>query len=228
MLNMIKLDWLGMKVYHKRIVIVPFVIIVYGFFFEAIILPFMAFMMLMFSINPFAVEEKGKLDNLYLTLPVTRKNIVNARIGLSLIMQLVGFSVGIVATMVYNAFLYGRTVIYMRTFNADFDSMLLIACGSLLLYAILKLSMFPILFKIGYAKGKALGVYVPVVVFSIAILTLYILWHFNNPFREFMMSATEWAFSNIAWVAILLLVAAVFLFVISYLLSHKVYAKREF
>lgn len=228
MLNMIKLDWLAMKVYHKRMVIIPIVIIAYGFISEALILPFMSYMMLSFSINPFAVEEKGELDNLYLTLPVTRKNIVNARMGLSLIMQLVSLVIGIIATIAYSAFLYGRTIIYTRTFNADFSTMLLIVCVSLLLYAVLNLSMFPILFKIGYAKGKTLGFYVPIAVFTIVMLIIYMLWQINSAFRDFVVMTTEWAFANTLWVAIMLLAIAILFFIISYLFSHKVYAKREF
>ena len=107
MLNMIKLDWIGMKVYQKRFVIIPCTILLYGFFLSPVIIPFMAFLMLSFSVNPFAVEEKGKLDNLYLTLPVMRREIVNARYGLSLLMQLFGFSTGTVVTIIYSRLLYG-------------------------------------------------------------------------------------------------------------------------
>jgi len=187
----------------------------------------MAFMMLMFSINPFAVEEKGQLDNLYLTLPVARKNIVNARIGLSLIMQFIGLVVGIAATLAYNAFLYGRTVIFLRTFNADFNVMLLLVCASLLLYAILNLSMFPILFRMGYAKGKALGVYIPTAVFTIAIFALYMLWHFNSAFQISMIAVMVWAFSNTIWMAVILLSTAILLLATSHFLSQKAYAMRE-
>jgi hypothetical protein len=225
---MIKLDWLGMKYYQKHIIIVPLVVILYGFFSAAIIIPLTAFMMLSFSVNPFAVEEKGKLDNLYLTLPVTRRTIVNARFGLSLIMQLVGLEIGTVMTIIYSNLFYGKTIFYTHTFKADLKTMLLIIGGSLLLYSVMNLSIFPILFKIGYAKGKGLGFYMPIIVIAIAAAVLFILWHLNNTFREFTLSVIKWAFINTLWTAIIMAAAAALILIISYMLSYKMYAKREF
>ena len=157
MFKMLKLDWLGMKCYQKRIIILPIVISVYGIISEALIIPFVSFMMFSFSVNPFAVEEKGKLDNLYLTLPITRNTIVNTRFCLSLIMQLIGILFGTIVTVVMTSILHGKTIFYTHTFTADFQTILLLVSASLLLYSLINLAAFPTLFKIGYAKGKAIG-----------------------------------------------------------------------
>jgi len=228
MLNMIKLDWLGMKYYHVRIIVLPLMIIFMGFFSEIFIIPVIAFMMLAFSINPFAVEEKGKLDNLYLTLPVTRKAIVSARFGLSLIMEFVGLIVGTVVTVILSAALYGRTIGFEHTFKADFDSIFLLVCGSLLFYAIMNLSMFPILFKIGYAKGKTLGFFIPLGVSMALIYAVFLVGMFNDSIREFGMAALEWSLANVIPTAVILLGAAALILAISYVLSRKLYARREF
>jgi len=229
MLNMIKLDWLGMKCYWLRIIILPIVICFYGLLSEAIIIPFVAFMMLSFSVNPFAVEEKGKLDNLYLTLPINRKTIVNTRFSLSLIMQLVGIVFGVLATVLMASILYGRKIIfYEHYFNADFPTILLLVCGSLLLYAVMNLATFPILFKIGYAKGKALGFYIPIAAATVLLFVVYYLWYLNEGFRVWIEAAVAWSYSNPLWMSGILLALAVFFLVISYTLSHFLYAKREF
>lgn len=229
MLNMIKLDWLGMKYYWVRIVVVPILICFVGFCNEAFIIPAVAYVMLSFSVNPFAVEEKGKLDNLYLTLPVTRKTIVNARFGLSLIMQAVGLVVGILVTAALPTLLYGRTIIGLaHTFKPDFAAMLLIICGSLLFYAIMNLSMFPVLFKIGYAKGKALGFYIPLGASVAIIYGVYLGCAYSDSFRKLLHSALEWSLDHTVWVSLMILAAAALVLAISYILSRKVYAKREF
>jgi len=44
MLNMIKLDWLGMKYYWVRIIIIPLSIYFMGFFNEVLIIPFLSFL----------------------------------------------------------------------------------------------------------------------------------------------------------------------------------------
>ncbi|MDR0324751.1 MAG: ABC-2 transporter permease [Oscillospiraceae bacterium] len=226
---MIKLDWIGMKVYHKRFVIIPLMVCFYGIFNVPVIIPIVAFCMLNFSVNPFAVEEKGKLDNLYLTLPVTRKAIVNARFGLSLLMQCIGLAAGTVITIILSNVLYGRTVFhYTHTFKADFAVIFLLICGSLLLYAVMNLSIFPILFKIGYAKGKMFGFIIPVFAVSIMTGVLFTMWYSHNGFREWLLSVIEWSLAHTVWTALILLGASALLLAVSYMLSRKVYAKREF
>jgi len=228
MLNMIKLDWLGMKYYWVRIIIIPLSICFMGFFSEVIIIPLLSFFMLSFSVNPFAVEEKGKLDHLYLTLPVTRKTIVNARFGLSLIMLFTGIIFGAFLTILMSTLFCGKTIFFEHTFQAKFATMFLLICVSLLLYAILNLSMFPILFKIGYAKGKALGFYIPAGV-SMAVFYFFILlWIYNDSIRGEVISAFEWSLANTVWAAVIILAASLIFFSISYVLSQRVYSRREF
>jgi hypothetical protein len=228
MLNMIKLDWLGMKYYWISIVVLPIMVCFIVLLSEALIIPVVAFAMLSFSVNPFAVEEKGKLDNLYLTLPVTRKTIVNARFGLSLIMQFAGLAFGTFITVILSALLYGRTILFEHNFRADFDVMFLIICVSLLLYAVMNLSMFPILFKIGYAKGKAFGFYVPLGVLMVAACFFIFLWNHNDSIRTRLISAFEWSLANTIWAAVIILAASVIFFLISYTLSQRLYSRREF
>jgi len=228
MLNMIKLDWLGMKYYWVRIIIIPLSICFMGFISEAIIIPFLSFFMLSFSVNPFAVEEKGKLDHLYLTLPVTRKTIVNARFGLSLIMLFAGLAFGVFLTILMSSLLHGKTIILEHNFQADFATMFLLICASLLLYAIMNLSMFPILFKIGYAKGKALGFYIPIGVSMAVIYFFIIMWNYSDSVRERLISVFEWSLANTVWAAVIILATSVIIFSISYTLSQIVYSRREF
>jgi len=228
MLNMIKLDWLGMKYYHVRIIILPLMIVFMGFFNELFVIPVIAFMMLSFSVNPFAVEEKGKLDNLYLTLPVTRNDIVNARFGLSLIMEFAGLAVGTVVTIIMSSLLYGRTIGFEHTFKADFNSVFLLICSSLLFYAIMNLSMFPILFKIGYAKGKTLGFFIPLGISIVLIYAVFFAVMFSDSVREFGVTALEWSLNNTILTAVIMLGAAALILAISYMLSRRLYAKREF
>jgi len=226
--NMIKLDWLGMKYYQKRIVLLPLMVVLYGFISEALIIPFIAFMACSFSVNPFAVEEKGKLDNLYLTLPVTRKSIVDARYVLSLIMQFTGIVFGTVLTVVYSKLLYGRQLIFTHNFRADLNTMPLLICASLLSYTIMNLSIFPVLFKIGYAKGKAIGFYVPIAAMAVLGYAIFLLWSFSTAFNAWANTFLAWSFAHPTLVSAIMLALAVLILAASYTLSQKVYAKREF
>ena len=228
MLNMLKLDWLGMKFYHKRFVVIPLGVCFMGLYSEFIILPMVAFLMLSFSVNPFAVEEKGKLDNLYLTMPIARKTIVNARFGLSLLMLLFGLILGTIVTPIVAKALYGKTFLYERAFDADFKTIFLLICGAILSYAIMNLSTFPVLFRLGYARGKALGFYIPFGAAAVIIAVVFMVAEQSKTFREWLTSALVWTLDNTVWAAVIMLGVAVVMLAVSYVLSQKLYAKREF
>ncbi len=84
--KMIALDWSAMKFYQIRGLLLPVFVLIYGLYSPITVIPLSAIMLLSFSVNPFAVEEKGELNILYLTLPVGRKSIVAGRYMLSILM----------------------------------------------------------------------------------------------------------------------------------------------
>ncbi|MGI6717432.1 MAG: ABC-2 transporter permease [Eubacteriales bacterium] len=76
---------------------------------------------MLFPSTLLAVEEKGKLDNLYLTLPITRKTIVKTRYSLSLIMQFSGLLFGTISTVLLSFILNGKKILYLHTFYSRFS-----------------------------------------------------------------------------------------------------------
>lgn len=227
MFKMIKLDWLAMKFYWPRIILLPIFVSFYGIMYQPAIIPFVSFIMLAFSVNPFAVEEKGKLDNLYLTLPITRKTIVKTRYSLSLIMQFSGLLFGTISTVLLSFILNGKKILYLHTFTADFQNISLLVCGSLFIYAVMNLTMFPTLFKMGYIKGKAIGFYIPIVSATLIITVIYILTMLNREFYQWLFKSFEWAYSNPICVSVILLALAALILTASYSLSCYLYSKRE-
>jgi ABC-2 type transport system ATP-binding protein len=117
---------------------------------------------------------------------------------------------------------------FEHSFQAEFTTMFLLICVSLLSYAIMNLSMFPILFKIGYAKGKAFGVYIPVGVLLAVAYFFIFLWNYKDSARVGLISVLEWSYTNTVWAAVIILAVSVIIFAISYALSQRVYSKREF
>lgn len=57
--KMIALDWRAMKYYQKRVLLLPVFVLIIGWQNALMIIPFSVMMFLSFSVNPFAVEEKG-------------------------------------------------------------------------------------------------------------------------------------------------------------------------
>jgi len=163
-----------------------------------------------------------------MTLPVNRKIIVRSRFVLILISLSVGIILGTIITLAGSALLYGRTIVFEHTFIPSLDFMLLIICTSILACGIINLPSLPILLKIGYIKGKLIGFYLPSFgMFALIVVTVMLI-NRVEAFREFILSVTQWALSNIVWTSVMLMIAAVIVFAASYILSQRVYAKREF
>lgn len=229
MLRMISLDWRAMKYYWPRAVVLPLFFIVMGAISPALVLPMGVFGFLSFSVNPFAMEEKGQLDNLYLTLPVSRQTIVNARYALSLIMQLIAFLIGVPAmyliSRMQNA---GGSHFGSVYFSMDGKMILLIAVLSFTFYAFLNMCMFPVLFKIGYAKGKAIGFYIPMIFFTVIIYCIMMILFISDTFINIVLDGINWAYEYTGLLAFGILVLGMIFLGISYLLSLRFYSRREF
>ena len=222
--KMIALDWRAMKVYQIRLLLLPVFALILGWLYPVFVIPISVFMCISFSINPFAVEEKGELNHLYLTLPVNRKAIVTGRYALSLIMLFCGIIMGIAIMPL--ASLMGR--IFMNSiWVLGFSGYIAIISLSCLFYSLLNLFMFPILFRIGYAKGKIWGFYLPAIFFAIliGIYTTIISIPGNETITiEFIGYASE----NMLLVSGGMVILAIAFLFLSYALSIKLYAKRDF
>lgn len=218
--KMVALDWRAMKFYQIRCLLLPIFIFVLGFYSPLAVIPMSVFMALSFSINPFAVEEKGALNNLYLTLPVRRKSIVAGRYLLSIIMLLCGIALGLLIMPLVNRFAISQWFI-------GTEGLLVIVALSYLLYAILNLFMFPVLFKLGYQKGKFWGFYLPVVFFALlfgAYSAITQLPQYKSLTLDFIVYASE----NLLVVSGIVVALATAVLFLSYAISLKLYSERDF
>lgn len=226
---MILLDWRAMKYYWPRAFLVPVFVVVMGIMSPACVLPLGVLLCLAYSVNPFAMEEKGQLDNLYLTLPVSRKTIVTARYAFSLTMQFFAFLFG-VPVMYLIARMRNNTQNHFGNvyFGMDGKMILLIAALSFLCYALINLCMFPVLFKIGYSKGKAIGYYIPMLFFIGLAYAAVIMLSVSDTLINTGLLWLNWAVGHTGALALCILLTGMLFLGISYLLSLHFYRKREF
>jgi len=231
MFKMMKLDCFGMKSFWLRIflrALVPLAMILINQ--PLFVIPLMTFFLQDSAFYAFVAEEKGKLNHLYMTLPVNRKMIVRARFMLILIGLVLGIILGTALLVASSALLYGRTLLlpFVHTFNSDFNTMLLLICGGVLFCAIINLPSFPLLLKLGYNKGKFIGFYLPSFgMFALVVVAINLISNVEA-FGEFAFSAVDWALNNIVGTSVILLCVSTLLFAASYVISQRVYAKREF
>lgn len=129
--KMIALDWRAMKYYQIRVLLLPVFVFIFGVVYSPLtVIPMSVVMSLNFSLNPFAVEEKGELNNLYLTLPVRRKSIVAGRYILSIIMLLCGIAIGILIMPLANKLSISKWFIWNRRVYSGHINELSFVCHS--------------------------------------------------------------------------------------------------
>ena len=218
--KMIATDWRAMKVYQMRVLLIPFLAVVLGWSSSIAVIPLCAFACFNFSLNPFAVEDKGALNNLYLTMPMKRNSIVAGRYALSLIIVLCGIVIGV-------PIMYFVNMIAMSKWYIGINGYLLLISLSLLLFAVFNIFTFPVLFKLGYAKGKIWGVFLPVVLFGL-IFGAYPLIISLTGNEGLTIELIAYASENILLVSGGISVFTIAVLLLSYVLSTKVYAKRDF
>ena len=220
MKRMAMIDWNAMKCFHLRLFLLPIISLAAGFISALLVVPTNVFMFLFFSVNTFAVEEKGDLNKLYLTLPVKRSAVVAGRYVLSICMGLAGLVTGIPLAILADRF-------SLSHYYGPIGWFLPVVTISYLLFSIFNLCMFPILFKMGYSKGKFWGMLVPIALFA----ALYGAWVIVSslPGNEYLLfNALEYASKNMFLVNGDIIVVATLVLLCSFLLSKNLYSNREF
>ena len=165
MYKMIKLDWISMKYYHLRILILIPYLIFMGWFSPISLVPLSVILMFAYAVNPFAVEEKGDLNRLYLSLPVKRSAVVAGRYLLALLLFLAGLAAGFGMMPLANLISHSK-------WYPDLLWCLTLAAFSFLVHGLMSLAMYPMLFWLGYQKGKLWGFYLPGILIAIAYVIL--------------------------------------------------------
>lgn len=209
-----------MKYYHIRSLLIPVILLIIGWFSPVLLVPASVFLLFCFSINPFAVEEKGDLNRLYLTLPIKRGAIVTGRYIFAFLLYLIGVLLGLILMPFANLISHSK-------WYPDYKWILVLLACSFLLHAVMSLSMYPLLFQLGYLKGKFFGVYLPLVVLLaayIAVMEFDMIAKEGKLIFELLMFASE----HMLFVSGGMFCLGAVLLMASYLLSKKLYAAREF
>lgn len=220
MFDTMKLDWIATKYYHKRLLILPFSLLVIGWFSPIWLVPLATFLLFNASINVFAVEEKGDLNRLYLTLPIKRSTVVTGRYIQSVMLFVGSVLLGFILMPLAN--LISRSKWY-----PDYRWVLAIISFSFLLYGLMILFMYPLLFKLGYQKGKIWGYYLPAGCFCLVYIAI-VQYDMIVSGGMLVFHMLVYAQEHMLLVSGGLFMLGALMLVISYRLSIRIYEKREF
>jgi ABC-type transport system involved in multi-copper enzyme maturation permease subunit len=113
-----------------------------------------AIVMSLLASNPFSADERGHLDTLYATLPISRRSIVVARY-LALVLLYVAVALLATVAVIVVTISQGKIV--------DFVSLGAVNGASLLVFTIALAVQLPFFFSVGFTRAR-LMTFIPVVV----------------------------------------------------------------
>ncbi|MDR0963420.1 MAG: ABC-2 transporter permease [Clostridium sp.] len=223
---MIVTDWLAIKTHHWRLIIMAALLLIFTFSgMSMALIPISAYMGMAFSLNTFAVEEKGKLQHLYLSFPLLRSSIVRGRYAFMLFCVLVSLAVTSVLTYFF------MPTLKMGTFRYDIDPRIIIMLCSIgyAFGSLINICMYPTMFRLGYEKGKVLGLYIPLGFIGVLFggATVYIN-HSDGRFLRLLTYVAENPGKVTTYVTLIAFGIGTLLYFGSYCLSQRVYARRSF
>ncbi|MDR0946176.1 MAG: ABC-2 transporter permease [Ruminococcus sp.] len=223
--KMIKTDWIAIKSHHWRLIILGVLLIAFCFMgMSMIVIPLSSYMAMIFTTNTFAVEEKGRLDLFYLTLPVSRKNIVRGRF----IFMFVCIAVALITTIAVT--LNFVPTLQLGDYRYDINPFVLavLSGGGFAFSGLVNLCMYPTMFRLGYEKGKVFGFYIPIFLLSAFVSGVTIFFnHKLDLIIKFLTYFTENTAVAGTRLSFILYGAGAILFGISYTLSQKIYENRN-
>ena len=164
----------------------------------------------MFSIASFNYDEASKADRYILTMPVNRKNIVLAKYILTFSATAIGTVVGIIISL--------GILTFIQTAWFDMSELIVGAIGGMFGIGLIQSIQIPCIYKMGAEKGRIFAILVAMVagIFagSLAFITVD--------------SGTEFSTTlDLAVVGAILGVAIIIIYFISYLISCRIFEKKE-
>lgn len=210
-------DILQLKSYWKSLVLIAVIFILSAIPQDegqgsiAVMLPIMmALGFGMFSIASFNYDEASKADRYILTMPVNRKNIVLAKYILTFSATAIGTVVGIIISL--------GILTFIQTAWFDMSELIVGAIGGMFGIGLIQSIQIPCIYKMGAEKGRIFAILVAMVagIFagSLAFITVD--------------SGTEFSTTlDLAVVGAILGVAIIIIYFISYLISCRIFEKKE-
>lgn len=214
MKGLIKKDILFLRGYMKSFALVLVVFIVFSFYNDhfsvAFFLPFIAVMM---SIASFSYDDYNKWDAYAISLPVSKKQIVASKYLFTGFVIVIGSILGIAISLSVSAF--KGTPIVVQEFMMQ-------VLGGMIGIALVIAIIYPFLFKFGVEKGRILFF---VFLFGGSLLIGSLAAYLKSQHIQLapnLFDQIKPLLSYLTGIIMLLLLA------ISYLISSRIYAKKEF
>ncbi|MDR0984333.1 MAG: ABC-2 transporter permease [Ruminococcus sp.] len=222
MYNALKLDWLTLKGNKKNMAFQIVCIQLFGMFIPVMFIPYLCLIVFMLCLNIFAIEEKSQLENLYFSLPIERKSVVQARYVFSFITFVTLMILGIIGYVISLHF----NNIFKLNFEIGLMGILFMISIMYLGYSMIISCFLPILFKYGVTKSRKVYIFLMAGTFGILGLGGGLMSGIEE--KGWIIEVYNWLDSNSILIFALLFVIGTSALYVSYEISVKIYNKKDF
>ncbi len=212
MFGLIKKDLLLIKGNFKSIIIVCVIFFVMNLNGIQNITYFLPLMCVMIGLTTFSYDEYNKWDAYAISLPNGRKNCVRSKYISTFILILIGVILSLFATLF---------VSFIKNVYINYEEMLALTIAGIVVTALLISIIYPLIYKYGIEKARIM---LFVFVFLISSIVGIVFSKLNLDISKY-----NYLFNFIQnfWY-IIIPILLIFIVTSSYLISDKIYSKKEF
>ena len=170
----------------------------------------------MIGISSFSYDNLAKTDKYILTFPVNKKDIVKARYIYILMFTLLGALLGFVFTYI------AQGIKTSNFFDKEFlSNILAIIIGSFSAIMFLQAFQIPIMYKFGAEKGRIIQmIMIVALMLGVSIIATTFM-------KLFEISLDNFAVMLKDYLIVILGIVVVILYILSFIISCKIYGKKE-
>ncbi len=212
-------DFQTIKSYKSTVLYMIVIFVVCGFLNNEVInfLPiFMPLCFGMLGISSFSYDNLAKADKYLLTFPINKKDIVKARYIYILLVTLLGTLLGFVLTLIV------QEIKTSNILNKEFlGNTLAIIIGGLLSIMFLQAFQIPVMYKFGAEKGRIIQmIMVVVLMIGISLIVTALMKFFNISLDSFIIMLKDYLIAILG-------ISVIILYILSFVISCKIYDKKE-
>ncbi len=210
MIGFIKKDIAMIKSNFKLMGLLFIVYAVMGLLGEMDISFILPFLSIMIMISTFSYDNYNKWDAYSITLPNGRKNSVKAKYLATILMILIVSIITIILSFVIS---------YVNTKTINYEQILVTMFGTIFGTLLVLTFMYPIIYKYGVEKAR-IGIFI--IVFGLVVVGGFLLQYLDLSFIAKSLSFLE------DYLIIILIGITIIMVYVSYIISQKIFSKKEF
>lgn len=214
-MGLVKKDLYTLKSYRKTVLTFLIIFCAVGFFqkINGFFMMMIALGLGMCAIATFNYDEFNHSDRYLLTLPVTRKQVVQSKYLLSFLFLFLGVIIGYLVSILF-AMMNHQTV--------NMVELLFSALGVFFVIGLMQVIQIPCIYRYGAEKGRIQSLIVIAILIGIALGIGYLC---SNILSIYMNSLETWL-NHYGILTFLFLIG--FIYIISYRISYQIVLKKEF